>query len=102
MLLDMPDAEMPIESPASRPPVNDQVARHEFVESEFAPGCGRCDRCGGGPLADIHQERIDPMERIATALEEIAGALHRIEDRFREVTTDDTSAYSKFMQERGL
>ena len=87
MLLDMPDREdmgsiagsWTVVSPAKRPPVNDQVARHEFVESEFAPGCGRCDRCGGGPLAEIHQERVDPMERIATALERIA-------ERFDDIT----------------
>ena len=91
MLLDMPDREdmgsiaasVTVETPANRPPVNDQIPRHEFVESEFLPGCGRCDRCGGGPLAEIHQERVDPMERIATALERIAAfmAADAVDDR---------------------
>ena len=87
----------------SRPPVNDAVPPHAFTESEFAPGCGRCDKCGGGPGAAIHQPAVDQMARIADALEEIAGALHRIEDHFREVTEGDTTAaYKKFMKERGL
>ena len=75
---------------ADRPPVNDALAPHAFAESEFAPGCGRCDRCGGGPDAPIHKEPVDQQKRIADALEEIAGALHRIEDRFRAVTEDET------------
>ena len=74
-------ASVTVETPANRPPVNDQIPRHEFVESEFLPGCGRCDRCGGGPAADIHQERVDPMERIALALERIAAHLESMRDQ---------------------
>ena len=87
----------------SRPAVNDALPPHGFLPSEFDPDCGRCDRCGGGPGAEIHQAPVDQMARIADALEEIAGALHRIEDHFREVTEGDTTAaYHKFMKERGL
>ena len=89
--------------PADRPAVNDMAGYHRFEPSEFAPQSGRCDRCGGGELAEIHQKPVDQMARIAGALEEIAGALHRIEDYFREVTEGDTTdAYCKFMEDRGL
>jgi len=118
--------------PADRPAVNEMAGHHLFVPSEFAPESGRCDICGGGEQVAIHQKPVDQMsriadaltetvplhidsldgtlativvtaDRIAGALEEIAGALHRIEDRFREATEDDTTdAYRKFMQERGL
>jgi hypothetical protein len=132
----MPDLEEPPEHvDYSRPAVNDALAPHDFVASEFDPDCGRCDRCGGGPGAEIHQKPVDQMARIADALEqfpekwsenadvldcgsaqfrldigriaaameEVAGALHRIEDRFREITEDgSTEAYTKFMRERGL
>ena len=50
---------------------------HDFVESEFPQGKGHCDLCGGGPLAAIHTH-VDPLERIATALEGLAPALERI------------------------
>ena len=56
---------------------------HHFVESEFPAGKGHCDLCGGGPLAAIHTH-VDPLERIADSLQEIAGALHRQEDRLEE------------------
>jgi hypothetical protein len=51
------------------------IGYHPFVESEFAPGCGRCDTCGGGPLADVHQKPVDQMARVADALERIAAVL---------------------------
>ncbi len=67
------------EVPRDRPPVDFTQAPHKFVESEFPAGKGRCDMCGGGPDAEIHQPRVDPgqvvMERIATALERIAARL---------------------------
>ena len=71
---------------ADRPPISDLMGPHAFVESEFEEGAGRCDKCGGGPDAEIHQEPVDNLKRIADALEEIAGALYRIEDRFHEST----------------
>jgi hypothetical protein len=70
----MPDLEEPSEHvdyasyKAARPPVNESVGPHPFAESEFTPGCGRCDRCGGGPDAEIHQPVVDQMARIADAL----------------------------------
>lgn len=76
----------------ARPPVNDGLPNHNFEPSEFAPESGRCDKCGGGPLAPIHQKPVDQIERIADALMEIAGALHRIEDRFRSITESDGTA----------
>ena len=77
---------------AARPPISDLMGPHPFVESEFEEGAGRCDKCGGGKLAEIHREPVDNVKRIADALEEIAGVLHLIEDRFYECTkrvTDD-------------
>jgi hypothetical protein len=71
----MPDIEPTEHVDYSRPPVNDAVPPHAFAESEFAPGCGRCDKCGGGPGAAIHQPAVDQMARIADALERIADAL---------------------------
>ena len=65
----------------SRPAVNDAVPPHAFAESEFAPGCGRCDKCGGGPGAAIHQPAVDQMARIADALERIAVALEYAGER---------------------
>lgn len=46
------------------------MAPHEFRESEFPEGKGHCDLCGGGPDAKIHNH-VDPLERIAEALEAI-------------------------------
>lgn len=63
----------------TRPPVNDAVAPHPFAESEFAPESGRCDRCGGGPGAEIHKAPVDQMARIADALERIADSMERVE-----------------------
>lgn len=51
-----------------RPPIDDAMGFHVFVESEFEKGAGRCDKCGGGPLAAIHQVPVDHMARIADAL----------------------------------
>ncbi len=65
--------------PLDRPPINPDLPHHEFVESEFEEGAGRCDRCGGGPLAQIHQKPVDQMARIADALERIAEALEQIQ-----------------------
>ena len=65
----------------SRPAVNDAVPPHAFAESEFAPGCGRCDKCGGGPGAAIHQPAVDQMARIADALERIADILSDMENK---------------------
>jgi hypothetical protein len=81
MLLDMaeltPDREIP-SIPADRPAVNDIVGPHAFIPSEFAPESGRCDICGGGSLAEIHQTPVDQVARIADALEGIQDALERI------------------------
>ena len=74
--LDLP--EVPADRQAILP-----MEPHFFVESEFPQGKGHCDLCGGGPLAAIHTH-VDPLERIAAALEEIAGAAHRQEDRLGE------------------
>jgi hypothetical protein len=64
--------------PADRPAVNDMVGPHAFIPSEFAPESGRCDICGGGSLAEIHQKPVDQVARIADALEGIQDALERI------------------------
>ena len=70
----MPDRIENSLAPLDRAPTHEGVGYHEFVESEFAPGSGRCDKCGGGPAADIHQKPLDHMARVADALEEIKGA----------------------------
>jgi hypothetical protein len=73
----MPDPTIERETfsiPADRPAVNDMAGLHAFVPSEFAPESGRCDICGGGSLAEIHQKPVDQMARIADALERIAKA----------------------------
>ena len=62
--LDLP--EVPADRQAILP-----MEPHFFVESEFPQGKGHCDLCGGGPLAAIHTH-VDPLERIAEALERIA------------------------------
>ena len=59
--------------PRTKAPIDDTMGYHEFVESEFPEGAGRCDRCGGGPETSIHQKPVDQMERIANALERIAN-----------------------------
>lgn len=63
----------------SHPAINDALGPHDFKPSEFAPESGRCDRCGGGPLAQIHQKPVDQMARIADALERIAGVMEDAE-----------------------
>ena len=64
--LDLP--EVPADRQAILP-----MEPHHFVESEFPAGKGHCDLCGGGPLAAIHTH-VDPLERLATALEGLAPA----------------------------
>ena len=71
----MPDIEPTEHVDYSRPAVNDALGPHDFIPSEFDPECGRCDKCGGGPGAAIHQKPVDQMARIADALERIAEAL---------------------------
>lgn len=65
-----------------RAPVNPQHPPHAFVESEFPEGRRRrrCDLCGGGPAHQIHQPRVEPMVRIADALERISLDLDRLAD----------------------
>jgi hypothetical protein len=74
---------------ANREPIHEALGPHKFVESEFEHGAGRCDKCGGGPAADIHKDPIDPvavLQRIAAAVEGVgplwgvATALERIAD----------------------
>ena len=78
----MPDIEL--EAPErehaarDRSPIHLEAGPHEYVESEFPEGKGRCDRCGGGPDAAIHQKPVDQMERIADALERIAFLMTQI------------------------
>jgi len=55
----------------NRPPTHDAIGYHPYVESEFAPGSGRCDKCAGGPDAEIHHKPVEPLERIAAALERL-------------------------------
>jgi hypothetical protein len=62
-----------------RPAINDGLPYHEFLPSEFAPESGRCDKCGGGPDAPIHQKPVDQVARIAEALERIADTLEDME-----------------------
>lgn len=78
----MPDSEIKVEraSDLHRQPIM-EMALHDFVESEFAPGSGRCDKCGGGPQAQVHQKPVDlalVQQRSAEALERIAAELGRI------------------------
>lgn len=58
-----------------REAINNEVGPHAFVPSEFSTGAGFCDRCGGGPGAEIHQKPVDQLARIADALERIANQL---------------------------
>jgi len=66
--------------PLDRPAVNQEAGYHEFVPSEFAPESGRCDRCGGGQMAAIHQAPVDNVARIADALEGILEVLTQRND----------------------
>ena len=75
-----PEADL-VDLSFSRPAVNDALPPHDFVPSEFDPTCGRCDRCGGGPGAAIHQAPVDQMARIADALERIAVAMEYAGER---------------------
>jgi hypothetical protein len=61
-----------------RPAINDGLPHHKFEPSEFAPESGRCDKCGGGPDAPIHQKPVDQVARIADALERIAKSLELV------------------------
>jgi hypothetical protein len=67
---------MHVERPyrANREPIHLELPPHEFVDSEFEQGKGYCDKCGGGPGAEIHHplKRIEPIVRIAEALERLA------------------------------
>ena len=74
--IDRPETE-PVEVPADRPPIFKELGPHDYQESEFPEGRGHCDLCGGGPEAKIHHY-VDPEERIAAALERIAGSLEAI------------------------
>ena len=65
--------------PDDRAPVNDGLPHHDFIPSEFAPDSGRCDKCGGGPLAPIHLKPVDQMARIVDALERIADVMEDAE-----------------------
>jgi hypothetical protein len=71
-------------APSSRAAINDQLPRHDFVESEFEQGAGRCDKCGGGPGAEIHQQPVDHMAWVADALERIAGYLAELMELARK------------------
>ncbi len=66
--IDLPERLQPA---SDRPPISDHMGPHPYQESEFPEGKGHCDLCGGGPDAKVHNY-VDPMERIAAALERIA------------------------------
>lgn len=72
----------PLEVFEDRPPVNPNHPPHVFVPSEFPEGRarGRCDLCGGGAAHEIHQIRVDPLVRIADALERLSLDLDRLAD----------------------
>ena len=88
----MPDPAIrePFETPADKRPIL-ETTPHDYIESEFPEGKGRCDVCGGGPEAKIHHF-VDPMERIASALENLAaigsvmlGMMQEESDRERHI-----------------
>lgn len=82
-----PDPEMAAVQDAGEsyhPPIHEGIGPHRFVDSEFEHGKGRCDRCGGGPLAEIHQQRVDPLELIAGRMEPLI-ALDRIHERLQDL-----------------
>lgn len=88
----MPDLEVDHElserplPPSDRPAINDALGYHPYVESEFPEGAGHCDKCGGGPDAEIHQKPVDQaqqLERIADALERIADHLEGLDNPLR-------------------
>ena len=69
-----------------------EIPYHSFVESEFPEGRGRCDTCGGGEGAEIHQKPVDQMARIADALERIADSLERVEGGGPSMSYDEVQA----------
>lgn len=82
----MPDPEMVAAldpGEGYHPPIAD-MGPHRFVDSEFEHGKGRCDRCGGGPLADIHAEKTDPLKEIAGRMEPLI-ALDRVHERLQDL-----------------
>ena len=69
--------------PSNRPPINPAMGPHQYQESEFPEGAGHCDTCGGGPDAPIHQPVVDPLVRIAKALERIGDLLEILDYNWR-------------------
>src|SRR5439155_184908 len=57
---------------ADRAPIHAGAGKHDFVPSEFRPELGRCDICGGGPRAEIHQAPVDHLARIAEHMERLS------------------------------
>jgi hypothetical protein len=94
--IDTPEREVR-DVPRDRPPVNNELPYHPFQQSEFPEGRGRCDSCGGGPDAPIHQKPIDSAEqlkRIADALESIATSLECLGDCVVSVDDGKSAHYS--------
>jgi hypothetical protein len=77
----MPDPAVrePFDPPADKRPIL-ETTPHDYIESEFPEGRGRCDVCGGGPEAKIHNH-VDPLERIAIALESNLAFLENVAER---------------------
>jgi hypothetical protein len=71
--------------PADKPPIFKELGPHDYVESEFETGSGHCDKCGGGPDAKIHHY-VDPMERIAEALEQLRNEAQQQTVAFERAT----------------
>lgn len=63
----------------NRDPIHEALGPHKYQESEFEHGAGRCDKCGGGEFAAIHQPVVDQGKRAADSLEYIAGRLGNID-----------------------
>ena len=74
-----------MENFTDRAPINPAVGRHDFVLSEFSPKSGCCDVCGGSADAEIHQEPVDQVARIADALEAILVQQTRMADLMAEL-----------------
>jgi hypothetical protein len=66
-------------SPEDHPAIL-EMPYHKFKPSEFPGGEGRCDFCGGGEGAEVHQKPVDQMARIADALEGILEVLTQRND----------------------
>jgi hypothetical protein len=99
----MPDAAVNLdlpEVPPDRQPIL-PLGPHDFVESEFPAGKGHCDRCGGGPLAAIHTH-VDPLERIAVALEEIAEMGQAFVAYVRHIEEMDKRLAEAIHEKRGV